>query len=109
MALKKSYYKKQVELNLSPAAKKFAKYLVKKDPTLKSKDVPGALDSVRRFVRVVQRINTEPQVYQRFVYTQGSRKLVRELSYEEFLKLKGKKKNVGLVEAFRHLEKIYDN
>ena len=45
----------------SPIKRKFAFYLKKRFPNLKDKDLPYILSDIQRFVKVVQKIYTEPQ------------------------------------------------
>ncbi|QQG44417.1 MAG: hypothetical protein HYW86_00675 [Candidatus Roizmanbacteria bacterium] len=47
--------------NTSKAQKNFISHLLKRDPKLGDKDIPPLLSSFKRFVKVVQRIYTEPQ------------------------------------------------
>jgi hypothetical protein len=43
------------------AQKKFISHLMKRDPKLSEKDIPPLLNSFKRFVKVVQKLYTEPQ------------------------------------------------
>ncbi|MBU1117557.1 hypothetical protein KKD37_01180 [Patescibacteria group bacterium] len=47
--------------NQSPAQNKFISHLLKRDPKLGEKDIPPLVNSFKRFVKVVQKIYTEPQ------------------------------------------------
>jgi hypothetical protein len=47
--------------NLSKSQKKFVTHLMKRNPKLSEKDIPPLLSSFKRFVKVVQKIYTEPQ------------------------------------------------
>lgn len=45
----------------SPAKKKLIKYLLKRNPNLEETEIASQLNSIKRFVKVVQKIYTEPQ------------------------------------------------
>ena len=45
----------------TPTQKKFVAHLIKRDPSLKDKDIPSLLNNFKRFVTVVKKIYTEPQ------------------------------------------------
>lgn len=45
----------------SPIKRKFISYLKKRFPNVKDKDLPFLLNDIQRFVKVVQKIYTEPQ------------------------------------------------
>jgi hypothetical protein len=47
--------------NSSKAQKKFVTHLIKRDPKLSETDIPPLLNSFKRFVKVVQKLYTEPQ------------------------------------------------
>ena len=82
--------------NQSPAQKKFISFLLKRDPSLKEKDIPTVLNGFKRFVKVVQRIYTEPQAQITIKDFKENGKLVRKriisTDLEEFRKVitKGK-------------------
>ena len=46
---------------ITSAQRRFANYLLKRNPSLTEKDIPPLLSSFKRFVTVVQKIYTEPQ------------------------------------------------
>ena len=82
--------------NTSKAQNKFATHLMKRDPKLDEKDIPPLLSSFRRFVKVVQRIYTEPQAQITIKDFKENGKIVRKriisTDLEEFRKVitKGK-------------------
>lgn len=45
----------------TPAQKKIISFLKKRDPNLQEKELVQMLDSIKRFVKLTQRIYTEPQ------------------------------------------------
>lgn len=80
----------------SSAKTKFIKYLKKRDPKLSDKQVPHLLNNFQRFVRVVQKIYTEPQAQITIKEFKEEGKIVRKrvitTDLEEFRKviIKGK-------------------
>lgn len=74
--------------NTSKAQKKFGTHLMKRDPKLSEKDIPPLLNSFKRFVKVVQKIYTEPQAQ----ITIKNKQRIITTDLEEFRKviIKGK-------------------
>jgi hypothetical protein len=99
----KSHHKRILEQRLTPTEEKFANYLMKRDPSLTSRDIPKLLSDFKRFVKVVQRIKTEPQI----TATLKNKKKIIEVEFEEFKKLAKNDKGL-LVHMFRELNKIYE-
>jgi len=96
--------------NSSKAQKKFATHLMKRDPKLSEKDIPPLLNSFKRFVKVVQKIYTEPQAQIIIKDFKENGKIVRKriinTDLEEFKKVfdKGKPRQ-DLIETFRKFHK----
>ena len=52
---------RNITTKLTPPQKKLIAYLKKRYPDLSDKDIPVVLNDIKRFVKVVQKIYTEPQ------------------------------------------------
>lgn len=96
--------------NSSKAQKKFATHLMKRDPKLSEKDIPPLLNSFKRFVKVVQKIYTEPQAQITIKDFKVKGKVVRKriisTDLEEFKKVFDKDKpRQDLIETFRKFHK----
>lgn len=94
----------------SLAKKKLVKHLLKRDPNLTEKDIPLQLNSIKRFVMVIQRLYTEPQakITIKDFKKNGEmfHKKVISTDLEEFKKVFDKDKpRQGLIETFRKFHK----
>ena len=77
--------------NQTPAQKKFATYLRKRDPTLSETDIAKLLGDMKRFVRVIKKVYIEPQarIYykERLVNKKIHKDRVVETDLQEVMKL----------------------
>ncbi len=94
----------------TPARKKFVAHLLKQDPKLSEKETSFLLNSFKRFVKVVQRLYTEPQAQIIIKDQKVGDKIVRQRiitsDFEELQKVFDKSKPVqDLAESMRKLHK----
>jgi len=96
--------------NPTTAQKKFVSYLKKRDPSVTDKDIPHLLSSFKRFVKVVQKIYTEPQAQVTIKDFKENGKNVRKKVFttdiKELKKVFDKKEGPhDLLEVMRKLDK----
>lgn len=94
----------------SPAQKKLINHLLKRDPKLTEKELSSLLSSIKRFVKVVQKIYTEPQAQITIKDFKENGKVVRKriinTDLEEFKKVFDRnKQKQDLAETFRKFHK----
>lgn len=94
----------------TPAQKRFVSHLMKRDPKLSEKDIPLLLNSFKRFVKVVQKLYTEPQAQITIKDFKENGKVIRKriisTDLEEFKKVFDKDKpRQNLTETFLKFNK----
>lgn len=96
--------------DFSVAKKKFASYLKKRNPQLTDTDIAAVLGDMARFVKVVQKIYTEPQAQFSIKEKKVGNKIVKQKivtsDYEQLLKVRDKsKKRESLIELIKKFNK----
>lgn len=96
------------------ARKKFAVFLKKRHPELKDEELPLLLNNINRFVKVVQKIYTEPQYQSRIKEKKIDGKVIKysviDTDLEEFSKVKDKSETqIPLVDAIKRFNRVVKN
>lgn len=91
----------------TPAKKRLISYLLKRDPTLTEIDITSQLIGINRFVKIVQKIYTEPQATISFKEFEVDGKKVKkrliETTLEELSKLNRGTDKPITIETLREL------
>lgn len=110
MSNTKSHHKRESEKIFSPAQKRLASSLKKRHPSLSNRDMPELFDGIKRFTRLVLKINNEPQAKVLIKEWKKNKKRhtqkIISLKYDELLKITGKGK--PFIEVFQELNDKYD-